>query len=317
MFQRFANATETTPCPSTPSTTSISQFLLYGALTGLTIMAGLTGLFAVTTRWWFSEKKPAAYWMVSIAMTIFNVFAIVFSVFFTFTFILGPENCVIGYLLTNLSSQLFFLAFDIFLCLKTSAVCQFNKPALGILTLTILNRVFWAIFDLTQSFGVYDSAEGCIYQQNALTGIGYNAADIICDAFCTVISLGANWRIVKSNFSEIARVLVQENVLRSFLILTMNSVMIYVSAHDSDPFTLTIAYFVQNAIYAIMLNSELLWMDVRKQVHSRQMISHQVNEPSNPSKKAPTDKSVHSGNSATNIRNSSRDVARESGTSRK
>ncbi|KAI8619346.1 hypothetical protein BC830DRAFT_1104535 [Chytriomyces sp. MP71] len=263
-----------------PTSTVLSEFLIYGALAGLTIMTALISLLSVVIRLWTGGRDRAlAYWVIHGIMLIFNVWAVVFSIYFTYTLVLGPNTCVTGYFVTNLSSHFFFFSFDLFLCFKTCTVARWNPKAQFILGLVIVNRVIWAIFDLIKSSGSFDPVAGCIYSQYPITGIGYNSADIICDALCTIISLGANWRILISNVSEIGGILLKENVLLAALMCAVNSVLIWVSSNVTDPYTVTVAFYVQNLIYCVCLNLELVWIEARKSAVQSAASAHNVSHP--------------------------------------
>ncbi|KAI8826521.1 hypothetical protein BJ741DRAFT_630965 [Chytriomyces cf. hyalinus JEL632] len=89
---------------------------------------------------------------------------------------------------------------DEFMLHKTYAASKRNRVVLN----------FIAII----STGVYDpETDICSYYQYPLSGFGYNAADLICDAFCTVVSIGFNCQYLFPSFGKIGEMIVKDNEL--------------------------------------------------------------------------------------------------------
>ncbi|KAJ3234219.1 hypothetical protein HDU78_005947 [Chytriomyces hyalinus] len=251
------------------STPDIGQFLIYGGLAGMAVMLALMSLVSTGIRF-LDPGRPERYWIVALLMTIFNVWAVIFSFLFASTIVFNEGSCFVGYLLTNIASQFFFLHFDLFVLYKTHAISQGDRRVMAASIVLILNRVFWVVYDIDRSYGFWDSQSGsCLYSQHAIAGIGYNSADMIIDAFCTTVCIAFTWNAIGSRYGDVISVLLSENVSRSAIMLAVNSVLVYASSHVTDPFELTVAFFTQNLAYVMCLNAELLWFDRRKAVHDR------------------------------------------------
>ncbi|KAJ3401609.1 hypothetical protein CcCBS67573_g00218 [Chytriomyces confervae] len=251
------------------STPDIGQFLIYGGLAGMAVMLALMSLVSTGIRF-LDPGRPERYWIVASLMTVFNVWAVIFSFLFASTIVFNEGSCFVGYLLTNIASQFFFLHFDLFVLYKTHAISQGDRRVTAASIVLILNRVFWVAYDIDRSYGFWDPQSGsCLYSQHAIAGIGYNSADMIIDAFCTTVCIAFTWNAIGSRYGDVISVLLSENVSRSAIILAVNSVLVYASSHVTDPFELTVAFFTQNLAYVMCLNAELLWFDRRKAVHDR------------------------------------------------
>ncbi|ORY44859.1 hypothetical protein BCR33DRAFT_737848 [Rhizoclosmatium globosum] len=90
---------------------------------------------------------------------------------------------------------------------------------------------------------------------------------MICDIFCTIVAIAFNLKNFNSQFQRFAMILVQENIIRSILVVAINSAMLYATQNVTDPYLLTLYFAIQNWIYVFSLNAELLWIDVRKATH--------------------------------------------------
>ncbi|KAJ3061873.1 hypothetical protein HDU98_002234, partial [Podochytrium sp. JEL0797] len=62
-------------------------------------------------------------------------------------------------------------------------------------------------------------------------------------------------------WATVIRTLIQENILRSMVIVAINSLLLWVAANVTDPFSVNVCFVIQNNIYAIALNSELFWIE--------------------------------------------------------
>ncbi|KAI9334099.1 hypothetical protein BDR26DRAFT_867322 [Obelidium mucronatum] len=129
----------------------------------------------------------------------------------------------------------------------------------------LAHRIFWSIWDVVKSQGTWNEAtDSCSYTQFPLTGAGYNAADIISDVFCTLTALAFNYQHLSSNLGETFKVIIQENILRSVIIVAVNSFEVYAAMNWTDPFLTLFAFLIQNYVYARCLNAELFWIEARK-----------------------------------------------------
>ncbi|TPX55326.1 hypothetical protein CcCBS67573_g09488 [Chytriomyces confervae] len=159
---------------------------------------------------------------------------------------------------------------------KTYAVSRNNRVVLHCNFVIVAHRAVWTGWDIAKSTGVYyPVTDICAYYQYPLSGFGYNAADLICDAFCTVVSIGFNFQYLFTSFGKLGEMIVKDNVLRSVLILSTNSYLLYVNLNVTDQMTILVAYMLQNYMYTRALNADLFWADERK------IASLQGREPTN------------------------------------
>ncbi|KAJ3023864.1 UNVERIFIED_CONTAM: hypothetical protein HDU68_008433 [Siphonaria sp. JEL0065] len=269
------------------------KYVILGVLGGLTGEISISGIISssVLAAQTTGGSKLAFY-----IMTNFNVACIFYMFNIFFDLYLVESNCVIGQHIGNSSSHYFYLCFDFFILFKSYAVSGSNQYVLVMSVLIYLHRIAWTVMDIYYSGGVWDPvAQNCNYVQYPLSGIGYNASDMICDFFCTIVSIVFTWKHVKSNFSSIGKVIFQENVIRSSVMLAVNSFEMYASNTWTDPFLTLAAFLIQNytceitchlafveveslnssILDARCLNSELFWIGVRKQsVRRSQVKSH-------------------------------------------
>ncbi|KAJ3062081.1 hypothetical protein HDU98_002005 [Podochytrium sp. JEL0797] len=275
----------TTIDPLIPNTTmgppgmTFGQYITLGGLYGVTITISVIGLIGTLMTFLSSQSKQ--FWKVAAIMSLFNVVSIIFSFLFATVLVASPGECAQHDLWVNISSHTFFFLFDSFMLFKTYATTSCNKYVLVGIVIILTHRVGWGIADVVSCEGRWDP-EGlaCNHYQNPTTGLGYNSADLIADVFATLTCLGFNYKAFSQKWATVIRTLIQENILRSMVIVSINSVLLWVSAHVTDPFTATVCFVVQNNVYAVALNSELYWIEARK---------------SSGSKKATTNKSGGSG----------------------
>ncbi|KAJ3298399.1 hypothetical protein HDU79_010985 [Rhizoclosmatium sp. JEL0117] len=102
---------------------------------------------------------------------------------------------------------------------------------------------------------------------------------MICDIFCTIVAITFNLKNFNSQFQRFAMILVQENIVRSILVVAINSAMVYATQNVTDPYLLTLYFAIQNWIYVISLNAELLWIDVRKATHNNDVKRSMIPSP--------------------------------------
>ncbi|KAI8826520.1 hypothetical protein BJ741DRAFT_39622 [Chytriomyces cf. hyalinus JEL632] len=244
---------------------TIPQYALLSIIVGLVIEISFTGILTITLR--VLRKESKNFWKMACLMLFFNVWCIVYMVFFTLSYFAVKENCVLINSSSNVSSHLFYVSYDVFMLYKTYAVSKRNKVVLAIIVLLLANRAVWSIWDIAKSTGVYDAdTDVCAYYQYPLSGFGYNTADLIIDAFCTIVSIAANWAYLFTSFGQLGEVIAKENILRSVLVLSVNSYLMYVNLHVQDLMTILVAYMLQNYTYTRAVNAELFWVEERRNV---------------------------------------------------
>ncbi|KAI8826524.1 hypothetical protein BJ741DRAFT_39977 [Chytriomyces cf. hyalinus JEL632] len=242
---------------------SISQFALLSIIVGLAIEVSFTGILAITLRMLRKESKN--FWKMACLMLLCNVWCIVFMVFLTLSNFAVKENCIVINALSNVSGHSFYVTCDVFLLYKTYAVSKRNKRVLAFSALLLAHRLVWSLWDLVKSGGVVDPVtDMCYYNQYPLVGFGFNTADLIIDAFCTLVSIMANWDYLFTSFGQLAEVVAKENILRSVLILSINSYVMYINLHVEDLMTILMAYMLQNYAYTRAVNAETFWVEERR-----------------------------------------------------
>ncbi|TPX50893.1 hypothetical protein CcCBS67573_g10065 [Chytriomyces confervae] len=243
---------------------SIPQYAFLSIIVGLVIEISFTGIITILLRL-FKKGGSKNFWKVASLMLFFNVWCIVYMVFFTLSFFAAKENCVVINTMSNISSQFFYVTYDLFMLYKTYAVSRNNRVVLYCIFVIVAHRAVWTGWDIAKSTGVYDpETDVCAYYQYPLSGFGYNAADLICDAFCTVVAIGFNCQFLFTSFGKLGEMIVKDNVLRSVLILSVNSYLLYVNLNVSDLMTILVAYMLQNYMYTRALNAEMFWAEERK-----------------------------------------------------
>ncbi|TPX55329.1 hypothetical protein CcCBS67573_g09484 [Chytriomyces confervae] len=237
------------------------QAIAFALVSGLTIEIACSGLLSATCQFFDGAKLTYAL----VITAVFNVSAVLFSSVAVSLSLLGADNCVTGQLLCTVCSQVFYVMFDVFMLLKAYAVSGLD-PKIYICCIAVgAYRASWGIADIVRSHGYWDAEfHSCSYAQDPITGIGYNSADIVVDAFSTIVALAFNWKHLKTSLSQLRRVLIQENLLRSVIILTLNSFEIYAALNWTDQFNISMAFLAQNYIYARCVNAESLIKSIRK-----------------------------------------------------
>ncbi|KAJ3251338.1 hypothetical protein HDU77_005961 [Chytriomyces hyalinus] len=220
-----------------------------------------SGLIAAACQFYDEEKVSVS----SIITIAFNIATVIYASITVWSNLLGEDNCVVGQFLAVFFAQIFYVLFDVFMLMKTYAVSAFSPNVLIGCIAVGLYRVSWAIVDIAKSHGYWDPEERrCAYYQYPVSGIGYNSADIIVDVFSTIVALAYNWKHLKTSISQIRKVLIQENLLRSLIILALNSFEIYAALSWTNAFDCTMAYQAQNYIYARCVNAETVFKSIRK-----------------------------------------------------
>ncbi|TPX47593.1 hypothetical protein CcCBS67573_g10239 [Chytriomyces confervae] len=148
---------------------------------------------------------------------------------------------------------------------KTYAVSRNNRVVLYCNFVIVAHRAVWTGWDIAKSTGVYDPVTDiCAYYQYPLSGFGYNAADLICDAFCTVVSIGFNFQYLFTSFGKLGEMIVKDNVLRSVLILSINSYLLYANLNVTDQ--MTILKDIVRVEYAVRGEIAIRAEELRKQL---------------------------------------------------
>ncbi|KAI8607650.1 hypothetical protein BC830DRAFT_1158220 [Chytriomyces sp. MP71] len=215
------------------------------------------------------KKNP-----VVMLIVLFNSVAIVFVVFEVWSQFGAQETCVPVNFAANLFFHLFYLLFDVFMLYKSYVVTQFNKFFCVFAILSALYRFGWAFGDLYLSQGQWIPASTvnatgvCVFNQNPVTGFNSTVADMVADCLATIPAAIAVFRMgsIASTFSEMTMHLFKENVVRTVLIVILNSFVMYAFATWTNGFFLFILLSIQILVYIKLLNLELYWIGGRKDI---------------------------------------------------
>ncbi|KAI9330974.1 hypothetical protein BDR26DRAFT_870847 [Obelidium mucronatum] len=158
------------------------------------------------------------------------------------TSLIGSRN-----LWNNIASHFFYLLFDAFIVMKAYETSRNNQGVLGGAVVLLVHRDWLG------------------YYQHPVSGIGYNVADMLVVVYSWLVSLGFNLSGFSTNLGNVFWILVQENILRSVLVVGISSYQIYTSLNfQHDQFKLEVSYVIQNLVYAMCVNAELFLMDSRQ-----------------------------------------------------
>ncbi|KAJ3283479.1 hypothetical protein HDU79_009050, partial [Rhizoclosmatium sp. JEL0117] len=205
----------------------------------------------------------------------FNISCILYMGLFMADFFVNEQTCPIGQRMTNMGSHFFYLTFNAFLLFKTYAVSEYNDWVARLALLLWTHRFAWSLVDVFASNATWDREfQYCNFVQYPPSGIGYNAADIFCDWFATVVSITFTWKYMNSNVTRIGEIVLQDNVFRSIVILIVNSYAIYLSSVSTGPFA-PMVYLGQGYVYTRSVNLELLWIYLRKRSMNLSANSHE------------------------------------------
>ncbi|ORY45150.1 hypothetical protein BCR33DRAFT_765591, partial [Rhizoclosmatium globosum] len=247
-----------------PSSSSSAHFAILGLLNGITLEVGLLGIVATLLFHRFYEKTPKLS-ITGILLINFNMACLFYMANFSSDWFLKESNCQIGNLFGNMASHYFYLSFDAFILFKSFVFSKCDHNVFRVSCILFVHRLFWTIYDIVKSTGEWDPlARYCNYNQNGLSGLGYNASDILIDSFCSIVALLFSWQYLNSDITRIGEVILSENVLRSVCVLFVNSFAIYASLTINDPFMTLITFMLQNYIYARCVNFELFWIITRR-----------------------------------------------------
>ncbi|KAI9353871.1 hypothetical protein BDR26DRAFT_849377, partial [Obelidium mucronatum] len=162
----------------------------------------------------------------------------------------------------NLTIHGYLILFDFFILYKSYIVMRKHPLYLALSILVYSNRLVWGIVDLKWSGGVWDNESAtCTFVQFALSGVQVSLADIMVDSVGT---LGAVVAFFSSGshllpFQSLSHQLLKENVLRTVVILTATSVLMYLNSAMS---TLDVRIFfmfslILDILTIVLMNLEL------------------------------------------------------------
>ncbi|KAI8821569.1 hypothetical protein BJ741DRAFT_637176 [Chytriomyces cf. hyalinus JEL632] len=96
---------------------SIPQYAFLSIIVGLVIEISFTGIITISLN---------NFWKIAWLMLFFNVWCIIYMVFFTLSFFAVKENCVVINTMSNISSHMFYVSYDVFMLYKTYAVSKIH-----------------------------------------------------------------------------------------------------------------------------------------------------------------------------------------------
>ncbi|KAJ3230011.1 hypothetical protein HDU78_008684 [Chytriomyces hyalinus] len=159
--------------------------------------------------------------------------------------------------------------FDAYLLHKTWVMSSNRKLTGGIAILILVSRACWAVADLALSRSYIDDSNTCMgWSQNQLTAIGFTAVEVVCDVICTAFALSVGVSLWQSESAKpLGAILVSENVVRSFVILVIQTVFLFLYCNVISLGTGEGNFWVLNAaqvyIYSLALNSEFFLVKAR------------------------------------------------------
>ncbi|KAJ3290477.1 hypothetical protein HDU79_003186 [Rhizoclosmatium sp. JEL0117] len=286
MFMERRNGTMTTDQSHSLSTTGVTSqpdALLFDKtvliplttfILGFAVENSISGIILNAVRISSEETRSKKYPFMFIVITVFNFIATLYNVLFLCHYFLKESNCVWVDFMTNIFSHSYYLMFDGFILFKTWAVTQFCDWFRYPMGIALLHRLTWAIFDLSTSTAVWqESKNHCEFVQNPTSGTGASAADLLCDILATVsciyfcrqrildcFMLGASM----DAFKRLMYILINENVLRSVVVLCANSLIMWCTNNLTDGSFVLVFYAIQSYIFVRVINLEFLWVQARK-----------------------------------------------------
>ncbi|KAI8615076.1 hypothetical protein BC830DRAFT_1124353 [Chytriomyces sp. MP71] len=240
-------------------------------LSAMTFENSLKGLFLSVKK---VSKLRQVQWA-PILLVVVNVFGILFGPLYLVSQFTNGD-CARNSLIFKINMHLFFFAFNLFLVFKTWAVAQKRVSVMVVGCLLLAHIVFWAVMDWIKSYGFQDAITGfCLYHQAQIPAFGFLLGDLLVDIFCTATTLYCAIRDVDQSSSKMQRlynVLIADNVVRTVLILGVNTILIIYCAtgaletntNESD--ILLILPNLSSYVYSVALNSEFFWMSMRTAV---------------------------------------------------
>ncbi|KAJ3227321.1 hypothetical protein HDU81_006807 [Chytriomyces hyalinus] len=252
---------------------SLEQYVTLGVIGGAVMNTSFVGMLCTLSHW-FSTSSDT-FWKDAVFMSTFNITCLLFQALISWQYFLEESMCSTGATVVTVMSHCFDVFFNVFLLYKAYRTSGDHVAVCVVAALLLLHRIGWAIADIAFSGGVWDVAmESCSHLQNRVTGIGYISADIAVAISSLLISVSFNFQSLQSTrFVTKTRVLMQENILRSFIVTAVNAYGLVICRSDSalDPFDTYLSYTVQNFIYTVCVNSELYWTDAKKASSSKML----------------------------------------------
>ncbi|KAI8617271.1 hypothetical protein BC830DRAFT_1114340 [Chytriomyces sp. MP71] len=248
-----------------------SQIFAIAVVEGLVTEVSLSGLLQVLYLRHRATKakawKDPSYRITSTISIAFNISAISYAIIFMPQFFFVGSNCRAGSMFVNFLSHCTYFTFDCFTCFKTYLYSD-GDPRVKWCTIAILSaRIGVAALDIYSSYSVWDG-NLCNYIQWPASGIAYNTLDIFIDLYCTIVSIQCATKFLEWDFTRIGEIIINENIIRSAVMLGVNLLEIYVSYTVANQYFLFIAYTIQNLAYTRLLNLEGFWIEERHKSYS-------------------------------------------------
>ncbi|KAI8838285.1 hypothetical protein BJ741DRAFT_602034 [Chytriomyces cf. hyalinus JEL632] len=212
-------------------------------------------------------------------MIITNVLALFFGPIYIWT-ALATTRCQESWFLAKVVMHLFFTSFAAFLLYKTWIISQRRTAVAAGATALLLHRTTWTILDWVSSKAVA-TPSSCFYMQDKTSIVGIATAGILVDLFCTGCTIWSAIRDVDphaaaemptSKLKQIYKVLIADNVFRTFLILACNSFTLTYCALSTlevtagNPRLVLLIPALTNFVYTQALNAEFHWINVRQDI---------------------------------------------------
>ncbi|KAJ3393800.1 hypothetical protein HDU80_010651 [Chytriomyces hyalinus] len=252
---------------------SLEQYVTLGVIGGAVMNTSFVGMLCTLSHWLSTSSDT--FWKDAVLMNTFNIACLLFQALISWEYFLEESMCSTGATVVNVMSHCFYVSFNVFLMYKAYRTSGDHVAVCVAGALLLLHRIGWAIADIAWSRGFWDVAmESCRHLQNRATGVGYISADFAVAISSLLISVSFNFQSLQTaRFVSATRVLMQENILRSFIGTAVNAYAIAVCLSDSslDLFDAYLSFTVQNFIYTVCVNSELYWTDAKKASSSKML----------------------------------------------
>ncbi|KAI8609049.1 hypothetical protein BC830DRAFT_1152621 [Chytriomyces sp. MP71] len=213
------------------------------------------------------NKQPIFFSSVIVS---FNFFILINHFLFLPSVIATETTCVQVNYATTVFYHMSMLVFDAFILAKSWMTTRKNRVFLAISVLLVLYRFSWAVADFVLSTVAWNTdLNACIWNQSPLVNFHYDLADIICDAVATLGSLSMLFVGKSVGINGILQKLVNENALRSMVILIVNAVVMYLTQTLTDFSSLLLAWYIQDYIIILLMNAELQYKEERNGKRSK------------------------------------------------
>ncbi|KAJ3193472.1 hypothetical protein HK101_004780 [Irineochytrium annulatum] len=111
-----------------------------------------------------------------------------------------------------------------------------------------------------------------------MLGYGYNFSDLLVDvlATVTVLAFHAKHLFTAGSTSKIIKVIFEENILRTLVIVAMQTIVIWTNGTSTNMLVLQLTNAVQNYVFVRAINVEfyvgagVFWLEQRKIITARQ-----------------------------------------------